>query len=125
MRFIPTALHGVVDYIVGLFLAGLPLYLGWPARAQATFIAIGLVVIGYSAFTDYEFGVFRYLGGRLHLFLDALIGVLLLASPFLLSLPDNHYALVVAIGTLALVLAATTEVRAKGNHSQADFEVRS
>jgi hypothetical protein len=125
MRFIPTALHGIVDYVVGLVLAGLPLYLGWPARAQATFIAIGLVVIGYSAFTDYEFGVFRYLRVRLHLFLDALIGVLLLASPFLLSLPDNHYALILAIGTLALVLAATTEVRAKGNHSQADFEVRS
>jgi hypothetical protein len=125
MRFIPTALHGVADYTVGLFLAGLPVYLGWPARAQATFIAIGFFVMAYSAFTDYEFGVVRYLRVRFHLFLDALLGVMLLASSFLLSLPDDHYALVIAIGTLALILAATTEVRAKGNHPQADFEVRS
>jgi hypothetical protein len=68
MRFIPTALHGVADYVVGLFLAGLPIYFGWPDRTRATFVALGLVVIVYSAFTDYEFGVFRYLRVRFHLF---------------------------------------------------------
>ncbi|MCX7319105.1 MAG: hypothetical protein NT113_06270 [Hyphomicrobiales bacterium] len=120
MRFIPTALHGVVDYAVGMLLTALPLYLGWSGMPRVALVALGIFVIAYSALTDYELGVIRFLRVRFHLFLDALVGAALLAIAATADLPQPYSALLVAIGVVALVLVATTKVRAIGSHSEAD-----
>jgi hypothetical protein len=117
MRFVPTSVHGVADYVVGLLLVAFPIFLRWPETARLCFMAMGLFTIFYSAVTDYEFGVYRYLRIRFHLFLDAIVGILLLLSPVILHIPENHHAPVYALGVLAIVLAATTRVRAEGSHS--------
>lgn len=117
MRFIPTVLHGVADYMVGLLLTCLPLFLGWPGAGRFVFVASGLLVILYSACTDYELGLYRFLRIRFHLFLDGLLGVALLIAPRALPLPGEHHGLVYAIGVVALLLSVTTRVRAQGSQS--------
>lgn len=117
MRFIPTAIHGAADYIVGLLLACLPLLLGWSGAGRHVFVGMALFVIIYSACTDYELGLYRFLRLRFHLLLDGVLGVALLFAPRVLGLPEEHHTLVYSIGVLALVLAATTRVRAQGTQS--------
>lgn len=117
MRFIPTALHGVADYIVGLLLACLPLLFGWSGAERFVFIPLGLFVALYSACTDYELGLYRFLRIRFHLLLDGILGIALLFAPRFLRLPESHHTLVYAIGVLALVLAVTTRIRVQGTHS--------
>jgi hypothetical protein len=117
MRFFPTSVHGVADYIFGLSLVALPIVLGWPENARLYFMAAGLFTIVYSAITDYEFGVYRYLRIRFHLFLDVIVGILLLLTPAILRIPENHHAPVYVLGVLAIVLAAITKVRAEGTQS--------
>jgi len=34
MRFIPTIVHGLADYIVGLIVVGLPFYFGWTGTSR-------------------------------------------------------------------------------------------
>lgn len=121
MRFIPTALHGVVDYAVGMLLTALPLYLGWLGMPRVALVSLGIFVIVYSAFTDYELGVIRFLRVRFHLLLDALVGAALLAIAATADLPQPYSALLVAIGVIAFVLVATTKVRAIGSHSEASL----
>jgi hypothetical protein len=121
MRFIPTVLHGVLDYIVGLVIVALPFLLGWPPTARNLFVAAGLTVLIYSVCTDYELGVWRYLRIRFHLLLDAIFGLAMLASPTVLNLPADHRAAVYAIGVIALLLVITTKVRAEGTRLQADI----
>jgi hypothetical protein len=78
---------------------------------------MGLFVILYSACTDYELGLYRFLRIRFHLLLDGILGVALLFAPRALQLPHGYHTLVYAIGILALVLAVTTRIRAQGTQS--------
>jgi hypothetical protein len=106
------SLHGIADYVVGLFVIALPFILNLEVPASWFFIVIGVVAISYSLLTDYEFGVVRVLPIRFHLILDAVFGLLLLLGPWLLDLPQNARWLSYVVGALALVLVATTRLRA-------------
>ena len=117
MRFIPTALHGAAGYIVGLLLACLPLLLDWSGTGRHVFVGMGLFVIVYSACTDYELGLYRFLRIRFHLLLDGVLGVALLFAPRFLRLPETQHTLIYAIGVLALFLVVTTRIRAQGTQS--------
>lgn len=115
MRFLPTMLHGILDYIVGLVTIGLPFVLGLQGSQRWTLIALGVAVIVYSALTDYEAGVVRYLRIRFHLLLDAVFGLAMLLTPWLLDFPLDARWPNYVIGVLALILVAITEVRALGS----------
>ena len=117
MRFVPTAIHGATDYVVGFLLAMLPLYLGWSGTGRFAFIALGVFVILYSTCTDYELGLYRFLRIRFHLMLDGILGAALLLAPTVFRIPENHRPLIYAIGVLALLLAVTTRIRAQGTQS--------
>jgi hypothetical protein len=119
MRFIPTSVHGLADYIVGLIVVGLPFYYGLTGTSRVAFVTLGLLAICYSLLTDYELGLLRVLRIRFHLLLDALFGLALLAAPTLLHLPNDSRIPVYVIGVLSLFLALTTQIRAHGTHSNA------
>ena len=114
MRFIPTTAHGLADYIVGFIVVGLPFYFGWTGASRIAFVTLGLLVICYSLLTDYELGLLRILRIRLHLLLDVLFGLGMLAAPTLLRLPNGSRTPVYVIGVLSLVLSITAKIRAQG-----------
>jgi hypothetical protein len=114
VRFIPTLIHATVDYIVGLLLIGLPLLVTIDGPARALTMSLGLFVLLYSLATDYELGVIRFLRIRLHLFLDALSGAILLLLAVAADLPGPARWPYYVIGALALFLSATTRTRAQG-----------
>jgi hypothetical protein len=119
MRFVPTIVHGIADYVVGAILCALPFYYGWTGIPRTTFPAFGAFVIAYSLLTDYEAGLFRFLRIRFHLLLDAVFGVAMVFLPSLLDLQTAERLPVYVIGALALALAATTKIRAQGTQSHA------
>jgi hypothetical protein len=119
MRFIPTIVHGLADYVVGLLVIALPFYFGWAGNARVVFAALGCLVVCYSLLTDYELGLVRFLRIRFHFFLDALFGIAMLLAPTLLNLPPNGSALVYLIGALSIFLSFTTKTRAQGTQPQA------
>jgi hypothetical protein len=118
MRFIPTLLHGIADYAVGLLVMTLPFHFGWTGRERVSFVALGSFVILYSLLTDYEMGLFRRLLIRFHLLLDVLFGIFMATLPTVFELPSGA-GTVYVIGALALLLAATTKTRAHGTQSEA------
>jgi len=117
MRFIPTAVHSIADYVVGLIVLGLPFYFGWSGVPRACFVLLGIYAIVYSLLTDYEAGLFRLLPMRFHLLLDAIFGFAMLSLPYLTALPPVGRPIAYAIGGLALVLVAATRTRAPGARS--------
>ena len=119
MRFVPTIVHGIADYMVGAIVLGLPFFYGWTGAPRVTFTAIGAIVIAYSLVTDYEAGLIRFLRIRFHLLLDAVFGLAMLSLPSLLGLPAAGKLPVYLIGVLALILVITTSTRAVGTHSHA------
>jgi len=114
MRFIPTRLHGLIDYVVGLIVIGLPYFLGFGDIHQLVLIVLGVAVLLYSLLTDYEFAVIRFLRIRFHLMLDGLFGMAMLASPWLFDFPPDRRWPLYVIGVFAVVLSMTTQIRAEG-----------
>ncbi|OHV78830.1 hypothetical protein [Rhizobium sp. LCM 4573] len=114
MRFIPTLAHGIADYVVGLLVIALPFLLGLDGAVQATIVVFGAVVLLYSAITDYELGLVRFLRIRFHLLLDALFGIVMLVLPTTFGIPADVRWPFYVLGVLALMLTITTKVRAEG-----------
>src|SRR4051812_784306 len=79
MRFIPTAVHGVLDYVAGVVLMAAPWLFGFNAGGAETWIPVclGAGMILMSIFTDYEAGLARVIPMKTHLALDAIFGIFL------------------------------------------------
>jgi hypothetical protein len=90
MRFIPTKVHGILDYGSGLLLILSPWLFGFATggAAQIIPIAIGLMIITMSIFTDYEAGVVRSLSMPFHLTMDVIAGLFLAVSPWLFGFAE-------------------------------------
>jgi SPW repeat len=110
MRFIPTRVHGVVDYAMGLLLIVAPWLFGFAAWGAETWVPaiLGIGAIGYSFFTDYELGLIRALPMRTHLILDVGFGVFLAASPWIFGFADLVYLPHLILGLVAIAAALTT-----------------
>lgn len=104
MRFIPTKVHGALDYLVGLLLIASPWIFDFAYGGAETWIpvALGAAAIVYSLFTDYEWGLSRKLSMPAHLTLDLLSGVLLAASPWLFGFADTVYKPHLILGILEI-----------------------
>lgn len=87
-RFVTKEIHAYLDYPVALALFALPLLLGLGAsNPLALYISpvVGIAAFLLTVFTDHHLGVFRVLPYRLHLAVDAAVGVLFLVLPFALG----------------------------------------
>lgn len=85
-KFIPTKVHGALDYLVAIALIFAPMIFGFMGMGgPAVFIPIilGIGLFLYSLFTRYEWGVVKVLGMPYHLIFDVVASVFLAASPFL------------------------------------------
>ena len=85
MRFLPTRVHGLIDYAWGILLMATPYAMSIPKGSAPMWIAwlFGAGAIAYSLATRYELGVLPILPMRLHLVLDGVAGAVLAGSPWL------------------------------------------
>ena len=111
MRFIPTYVHGILDYAMGALLIAAPWLLNFDRGGAETWIpvALGVGAILYSLFTNYELGAVRQLPMPVHLALDAMSGVLLAASPWLFGFADYVWAPHLILGLAEIGAALTTQ----------------
>lgn len=112
MRFIPTRVHGMVDYAMGTLLIVAPWLLGFPAWGAQTWVPsiLGVGAIGYSLFTDYELGLVRTIPMRTHLVLDAGSGMFLAASPWLFGFASLVYLPHLILGLVEIGAALTSQM---------------
>ena len=110
MRFLPTRLHGVTDYVWGAALLSMPWLLGFAEVAAAKWLAVafGLAAFVYSAVTDYELGLMRILPMPVHLAIDGLGGAFLAASPWLFGFADRVLWPHLAFGLFSVAASLVT-----------------
>jgi hypothetical protein len=110
MRFIPTKTHGVVDYVMAIFLGSMPWLLNFAHGGAETWVPVILAagIVLYSLITDYEFGAGKILSMRTHLMLDLMGGILLAASPWLFGFADYIYQPHLIVGILEIGAALMT-----------------
>ena len=91
MRFIPTKLHAPLDYIVGATLIAAPWIFQFSDDGAPTAISVvlGIGLIAYSLFTNYELGVWKVAPMAVHNLFDIAAGALLAASPWIFGFADD------------------------------------
>jgi SPW repeat len=114
MRFIPTRFHAPLDYIVGVVLIAAPWVFQFSEHTAATVVSIvlGIGLIAYSLFTDYELGVWKVAPMAVHNLIDIVAGIVLAASPWIFGFADetaNVWVPFVVIGLAAVFLGLTTK----------------
>jgi hypothetical protein len=122
IRFVPTRVHGVFDYVGGIALIIAPFLFGFFSVGGIAVIlpmVLGVGLIVYSLLTRYELGIpaIKFIPMPLHLLFDFVAAALLAVSPFLFGFYRNapnvwlpH--LISGIGVILLVLVSQTQPRA-------------
>jgi hypothetical protein len=111
MRFIPTRVHGYLDYIMGALLIAAPWLFDFADGGAETWVPVvlGAGAIVYSLMTDYELGATNAISMRTHLTLDLISGALLAASPWLFGFADYVYTPHLVLGILEIGAALMTK----------------
>ncbi len=111
MRFLPTRIHGIIDYITGTFLIFVPAIFGLPYnKIEGLIIVIlGIAAIVYSFFTDYELGVKKIISMPVHLNLDFLSGIILASSPWIFGFYGQAYLPHVLLGVFEMLASLITK----------------
>lgn len=112
LRFIPTKVHGVLDYITGSALMNTP-FLPFSRGKIETVIPVGLGAGAalYSMFTNYELGAVRKIPMKTHLAVDIASGALLAASPFIFGFYKRVWVPHVAVGLFEIAAGLFTKTR--------------
>lgn len=109
---ISTRLHGLLDYVAAIALV-IPWIVSFYEDANDTWILAltGVAILMMSLLTNYELSFIRIIPMKLHLFMDVLVAVFLIALPFLF--PMYHYYLYwpVLLGILGLVVVLLSSSR--------------
>jgi hypothetical protein len=118
MRFIPTKVHGILDYLVGVLLIAAPWLLGFAQGGAETIVPVvlGAGVILYSLFTDYEYSVVKKIPMPTHLTLDVLGGIFLAASPWILGYSDVIWQPHFIVGIAEVLISMFTQKVPRERH---------
>lgn len=108
---IPLLLHGIIEYVAGALFVLAPFIFGFDENAAtALSIIVGVVILLIALATEYPAGVVRSLPLPAHIVLDYVLGVFLIASPFLFGFDDDTgpFAFFVIVGVAHLVITTIT-----------------
>jgi hypothetical protein len=103
---ISTRVHGILDYLVGVFFLFVPSIFGFAhgGPESTIFIILGIATLLYSLCTRYEWGLFKLLPMGTHLVLDLANGFLLAASPWIFRFADHVYLPHLAFGIFEIIV---------------------
>ena len=108
---LPPLVHGLLDYLVGVALVAVPFAVGFDeGAATASSVALGVGLLIVAASTDLPTGFVHSIPRALHVVLDYVIALALVAAPFVLGFSDDGTAApwLIAIGVVQLMQTLAT-----------------
>lgn len=111
MRFVPTWIHGIADWLLGILLIAVPYILGFARGGAETFVPVALGITGLivTFFTNHEYGIVRRIPMIGHLWVDGFAGILLATSPWIFGFADAVWIPHVVLGVTEFVASLVTE----------------
>lgn len=117
IRFLPTKVHGALDYVVGIALILAPNIFQFAEVGGAAVLiprVLGVALIVYSLITRYEWGVIKLISMPYHLMIDFLAALFLALSPFLFGFSNkepNAWLPHVVVGIAVLLVVVVSKTR--------------
>ncbi len=116
MKVISSKAHGVMDYIYGIVLIAAPWLFQFARGGPETWVpvAIGIATIIMALMTDYETGIAKVIPMNTHLWIDGVLGVFLLLSPWIFGFWGFVMWPHIIVGIIVAGTALMTETRPSG-----------
>src|SRR5579863_1598271 len=119
IRFVPTNVHGIFDYIGGVGLIAAPFVFGFVSvGGVAVFLPIilGIGLILYSLLTNYELGIpgLKFIPMSYHLIFDFVAAALIAVSPFVFGFyhnPPNVWLPHLVSGIVVILLVLVSQAQ--------------
>lgn len=110
MRFIPSKVHAVLDYLTAVILILSPWLFGFATGGAVQWVPIvmGVVILVMSIFTDYELSLVKKVPLNNHLAMDIIGGIFLAGSPWLFGFADQVIWPHVIFGAFEIIAGLTT-----------------
>jgi hypothetical protein len=108
---VPVFVHGVIEYVAGVAFIAAPLLLGFESStATGLAVAVGIVILLVAATTQGPTSLVDAIQVVVHVVLDYVLAVFLIATPFLFDFSDDTPATVwfVALGVAHLLITVGT-----------------
>ncbi|MDQ4140408.1 MAG: SPW repeat protein [Bacteroidota bacterium] len=110
MRIIPTRIHGILDYLVGIILIAAPWVFDFDNGGAETWVPVivGIMVLLQTIMTDFEVGIIRKIPMVSHLRMDLFIGIFLAASPWIFNFDEVVWEPHVIFGVFSILASLMT-----------------
>lgn len=110
MRIIPTRIHGILDYLVGIILIASPWVFDFDNGGAETWVPVivGVMVLLQTIMTDFEVGIIRKIPMASHLRMDFFMGLFLVASPWLFDFVEVVWEPHVIFGVISILASLMT-----------------
>jgi hypothetical protein len=108
---VPVLVHGAVEYVVAVLLIAAPFLLDFEhGSATAASIVLGLALLAVTATSKLPTGLTKTLSVGLHVGIDVVFALLLVAVPFVFRFQDETppTVLFIALGVFHLLLTIAT-----------------
>jgi hypothetical protein len=109
---VPVLVHGILEYVVGALFIAAPFLFSFNSSAAPTAAAIvvGLLLLAFTATSDLPTGLVRSVSVGVHVTVDLVLAVLLVALPFVLGFTEEGgpTALFIVVGVLHLLMTIAT-----------------
>ncbi|MGH2702080.1 MAG: SPW repeat domain-containing protein [Actinomycetota bacterium] len=108
---VPFFVHGVIEYLAGVAFIAAPLVLDFPEGASTTLsIVLGVLILLIAATTEGPTGLIEGLALTVHVVLDYVLALFLIAAPFLFSFSQEAVptAFFIVFGIVHLLLTVGT-----------------
>ncbi|QNF34631.1 SPW repeat protein [Adhaeribacter swui] len=110
MRIIPTRIHGILDYLVGIILIASPWVFDFNNGGAETWVPVivGIMVLLQTIMTDFEVGIIRKIPMVSHLRMDLFVGLFLAASPWIFNFHEVVWEPHVIFGIFSILASLMT-----------------
>lgn len=113
MRFITPKIHGIIDYLVVVFLFASPTMFEMTGVLATFTYALGAVHLFMSLLTAYSVGIFKVIPFQLHGFIELVVGVGVIVLAYTLFKNDPVGKLYyIVFGTVIMLTWLVTDYRA-------------
>jgi len=117
MKFISPTIHGLIDYLVVVFLLTSPATFGFTGLLAGFTYALGIIHLLLTVCTDYKPGIFKFIPLTIHSGIELMVGVLLIVIAYTLfsNNPEGKLFYVI-FGTVILLTWLLTDYKGTHHH---------
>lgn len=111
---IPVFFHGVIEYLAAALFIAAPFIFGFDSgTARAVSIVVGVVILAVTASSDLPTGLAKVVPLGIHVMIDFVLAVGLIAAPFLFRFTGDGIATAffVVLGVLHLLVTIATRFK--------------